>query len=120
SMAAIGGGGARHRKPGCRHPPESASGECCAAQERPATGSNTPCTARAASEARKQSTLARSAGATHLLKSAEGMSARLRGVSMMLGSTALTLMPLPFNSSDRLSVSFITTLFEAQYAPILA
>ena len=50
--------------------------------------------------------------------SADGMSWRLRAVSMMLGNTQLTLMPRPFSSSARLSVKRITTAFDAQYAPM--
>ena len=42
------------------------------------------------------------------------MSERLRGVSMMLGRMQLTLMPLAFSSSARVSVSRRTTLFDAQ------
>ena len=47
-----------------------------------------------------------------------GIAARFCGVSMMLGRMQLTLMPLSRNSADMLSVSRITALFEALYAPM--
>lgn len=48
--------------------------------------------ARAWGEHKNMMTPARSEGATHSAGSASGMSARLIGVSMMEGSTQLTLM----------------------------
>src|SRR5581483_975575 len=68
-------------------------------QTRPTTGNSAPVTARACSLARNKITAARSSGETQVVKSALGMSARLVGVSMTEGSTALTVMLSPFNSS---------------------
>ena len=59
-------------------------------------------------------TSASAAGATHLLKSAPGISFRLGAVSMMLGSTQLTLIPLSRSSAAMLSVRRMTTLLEAE------
>src|SRR3954466_15082473 len=60
--------------------------------ERLVIGSAAPCTARASSEARNTMTFARSVGATQRAGSVFGISARFCGVSMMVGSTQLTLM----------------------------
>jgi hypothetical protein len=65
-------------------------------------------------------TSASACGATHLVKSAWGMSARLAGVSMIDGSTALTVIPQPFTSSARLSVKRCTPALEAAYGPMPA
>src|SRR6185437_1853098 len=56
---------------------------------RPLTGSSAPVMALAASLARNRITSANSSAVTHFLKSALGMLARLAGVSMVEGSTAL-------------------------------
>ena len=82
-------------------------------QLNPTTGSATPCTARACSEQRKVMTAARSPGATHFFGSASGIAARFGGVSMMLGSTQLTLMFCSRSSPAMASVMRITALFEA-------
>ena len=76
----------------------------CAAQTPPVTGTSAPVTAPASRDARNRITAARSPGATHLLKSASGIDVRLAGVSMVDGSTALTVTLRPLNSSARLSV----------------
>ena len=60
---------------------------------RPLTGMRAPWMSAAASEARKHTRLAMLSGRTQVLWSALGMSARLRGVSIRLGSTALMLTP---------------------------
>ena len=83
------------------------------AQLNPLTGSAAPCTARAASEARKRMTSARSAGATQRDGSASGIERRLSGVSMIVGSTQLTLMPRSLNSAAIASVRRITADFDA-------
>src|SRR5258708_2553803 len=70
----------------------------------PTTGTRAPVTVRAAGLARNSITPARSRGVTHLAKSASGMAARLAGVSMVEGRTALTVRPRPFHSSARASV----------------
>src|SRR5579883_3481538 len=62
---------------------------------------------------RNKMTLASSSGFTQREKSAFGISARLRGVSMMVGSTALTRTPTFFSSSARLSVRRSTPALEA-------
>ena len=54
--------------------------------------------------ARNRITAASSLGDTQDAKSALGMSARLVGVSMIEGKTALTVTPSAFSSSARLSV----------------
>src|SRR5260221_597462 len=89
-------------------------------QTRPVTGIAAPWIARAASEARNKITSASASGATQRRGSAPGMSARFCGVSMTLGSTQLTLMPLSRSSADMLSVIRITALFAALYAPMFA
>ena len=83
------------------------------AQTRPDTRIEAPVMARAAWDDRNTITSASAWGATQRVKSAFGMSARLAGVSMMVGRTALTLIPLSFNSSARASVSLATPAFEA-------
>ena len=65
------------------------------------------------SEFLAKSQLAIADGATHFEKSASGISARLRGVSMIPGSTALTVTPWSLSSSARLSVSLCTPAFDA-------
>jgi hypothetical protein len=70
-------------------------------------------TALAASLARKRITSASSCGVTHFPKSAFGMLARLAEVSMIDGSTALTVTPLSLSSSASASVSFATPAFDA-------
>ena len=69
--------------------------------------------ALALSDSRKTMASASCAGCTQALKSASGMSARLAGVSMMLGNSALTVMPRPLSSSARASVKRITPDLEA-------
>src|SRR6202051_5397702 len=83
---------------------------------RPLTGISAPVTALAASLARNRITLASSCGVTHLLKSAFGMLARLAGVSMVEGSTALTVI-LPFHSAVSASVTRWTAALAAGQAP---
>src|ERR1700688_1845552 len=87
------------------------------AYTRPLTGSSAPVTALAASLARNRITLASSCGVTHLAKSARGMLARLAGVSMVEGSTALTVI-LPFHSAANASVSRCTPALDAAEAPM--
>ena len=82
------------------------------ATTRPLTGSSAPVTALAASLARNRITSASSCGVTHLPKSALGMLARLAGVSMVDGNTALTV-TLPFHSAASASVSRCTPALEA-------
>src|SRR5487761_736679 len=82
-------------------------------QPRPYTGRSAPVTAAACSEARKPITAAIASGCTQREKSAFGMSARLRGVSMVPGSTALTVIPRSFSSAARLSVSLWTPALDA-------
>src|SRR5262249_2951793 len=79
----------------------------------PVTGIAAPCIALAASEARNSTTSASASGATQRRGSALGMSLRFCGVSMMLGRTQFTLMPLSRSSAAMLSVRRITALFEA-------
>src|SRR5207247_1444247 len=62
-------------------------------------------------------TSASSCGVTHFAKSAFGMLARLAAVSMVDGSTALTVI-LPFHSAASASVRRCTPAFEAAYAPM--
>ncbi len=69
--------------------------------------------ALARSDSRNTMASASSAGFTQRLKSASGMSARLAGVSMMLGNRALTVMPRSLSSSARASVRRATPAFEA-------
>src|SRR5271165_177938 len=83
-----------------------------APQTRPLTGTSAPVTALAASLARNRITSASSCGVTHFAKSAFGMLARLAGVSMVEGSTALTVI-LPFHSAARASVRRCTPPFDA-------
>src|SRR5690606_14263255 len=59
----------------------------------PYTGIAAPVIARAASEHRNRNTRAICSGDTHLLKSAFGRSARFSGVSIVPGSTQLTVIP---------------------------
>jgi hypothetical protein len=56
-------------------------------------------------DATNKMTSANASGVTHVEKSAFGMSNRLAGVSMMEGSTALTVIRSPLSSSSRLSVN---------------
>jgi hypothetical protein len=72
-----------------------------------------PNVARAAGDARNRITRASDSGRTHCAKSASGMSARLAGVSRMVGSTALTVQSTPASSAARLSVSLWTAHFDA-------
>ncbi len=58
-------------------------------------------------------TSAASVGVTQRVKSACGMSRRFFGVSSVLGSMALTVMPRSFNSSASASVNFATPALEA-------
>src|SRR6476659_2273834 len=81
-------------------------------QTRPFTGSSAPVTALAASLTRNRITSASSCGVTHLLKSAFGMLARLAAVSMIDGSTALTVI-LPFRWAASASVGRCTPAFDA-------
>jgi hypothetical protein len=67
-----------------------------------------------ASEARKTMMSASASEVTHLDKSACGISWRLAGVSMIEGRTALTVIPVFFNSSARLSVNRWTADFDAK------
>ena len=76
-------------------------------------GMEAPWTESAAEDARNSTTLAMWSGGTQFENLAFGMSARLVGVSMMLGRMQLTLMPLALSSSARVSVSRMTTLFDA-------
>ncbi len=73
-------------------------------QTLPVTGKSAPVMGAPASLARNRMTSASARGVTQVVKSAFGMSARLAGVSMVDGRTALTVMPADFNSSARLSV----------------
>ena len=75
--------------------------------------------ARAASEARKTITCARSAGATQRRGSAFGIAARFSGVSMIVGSTQFTLMFFSRSSAAIVSVRRITALFEAMAKALL-
>src|SRR5205814_10015622 len=86
-------------------------------QTRPLTGRSAPVTALAASLARNKMTSANSFGVTHFEKSALGMPARFAGVSMVDGSTALTV-TLPFNSAARASVRRCTPAFDAADGPM--
>ena len=58
-------------------------------------------------------TAANSAGLTHVAKSASAMSARLAGVSMIDGMTALTVRAVDLVSSARDSVSLCTPALDA-------
>ena len=69
---------------------------------------------RASSEARKRMALAMAPGGTHREKSALGIACRLPGVSMVLGSTAFTVMPSCFTSSARDSVRMMTPALAAE------
>jgi hypothetical protein len=60
-------------------------------------------TALAASPARNSITSASSCGVTHFVESAFGMPARLAAVSMVDGSTALTVI-FPFHSAARAAI----------------
>src|SRR5690606_34533580 len=91
-----------------------------AAQTRPRTGIDAPVIAAAASDSRNTMTAASCAGCTQRPKSALGMSARLAGVSMMLGTTALTVMSRSLSSSASASVNRATPLLDAAYAPMPA
>src|SRR5260370_4794893 len=84
---------------------------------RPLTGSSAPVTALAASLTRNRITSASSCGVTHFPKSAFGMLARLAGVSMVEGSTALTVI-LPFHSAASASVRRCAPALEAADAPM--
>jgi len=79
-------------------------------------------TALAASLARNRITSASSRGVTHFAKSAFGMLARLAAVSMVEGSTALTVI-LPFHSAASASVSLALrtslSVFQRLLAPFL-
>lgn len=66
--------------------------------------------AEASSEA-KNITLANFSGNTQLLGVASGMPTRFAGVSI----TAFTLIPLNFNSLEKLSIRRMTVFLEAQY-----
>src|SRR3546814_788000 len=77
------------------------------------TGRRAPFTARDAGEARKRITSAIASGPTQLLKSASGMSDRLRGVSMIEGRTTLTRIALGRSSSASASVRRATPAFAA-------
>src|SRR6201999_1476952 len=66
-------------------------------QTRPVTGRSAPVTGAPASLARNRMTSASARGATQVVKSAFGISARLAGVSIIEGSTALTVIPSAFN-----------------------
>ena len=79
----------------------------------PDTGTLAPWIARAAGEARNAITSARSDGATQREGSALGMSLRFSGVSMIVGSTQLTLMPFSRSSADIDSVRRASALLEA-------
>src|SRR5436190_199970 len=89
-------------------------------QTLPETGISAPVIAREAGAKRNTITSASASGDTQREKSAFGMSARLGGVSMMLGSTALTFTPWSLSSSARLSVRRATPAFEAAYGPMPA
>ena len=79
----------------------------------PPASSSAPTTpARAASRARNRITSASSFGVTHLETSAFGMLARLAAVSMIEGSTALTVI-LPLSSAASASVRRCTPALEA-------
>src|SRR6185369_10326427 len=82
-------------------------------QTRPRTATSAPVTARAFSEAKNNITSARSAGAAQREKSAFGMSARFCAVSMIEGSTALTVTLVSFSSSASASVRRSTPAFDA-------
>ena len=81
-------------------------------QTRPLTGISALVTALAPSLARNRMTLASSFPVTHLAKSACGMSRRLAGVSMVEGSTALTV-TLPLSSAAIASVRRWTPALDA-------
>ena len=59
---------------------------------------------------------ARSAGLTQRAGSDCGIACRFSGVSIVVGSTQLTLMPCSRNSADIASVRRITADFDAYYA----
>src|ERR1700756_1282817 len=85
---------------------------------RPATGRHAPVTALASSDNRKAITAASLPAASQRDVSASGIAARFAGVSMMLGSTALTVTFRSFSSSASASVSRATPAFDAAYAPM--
>ena len=72
-----------------------------------------PVTGAASADARNRITFAIASGLTHRVKSAFGMSSRLRGVSMMPGRIALTVMLRSFNSSASASVKRCTPALDA-------
>src|SRR5947199_10763258 len=98
-------------------PGEGAEPRPAPAQTRPLTGSSAPVTAEAASLARNRITSASSVGVTHLVKSAFGMLARLAAVSMIDGSTALTVI-LALYSAATASVRRCAPDFDAARAPL--
>src|SRR6185369_11750874 len=81
-------------------------------QTLPVTGTSAPVTPLAASLARNRITSASSSGLTHLAKSAFGMLTRFAAVSIVEGSTALTVI-LPFHSAASDSVRRCTPAFDA-------
>src|SRR6202040_160806 len=110
----VGPGDRAHRGPVARYTrraPADCPGPAGALEESrptpqtlPVTGRSAPVTGAPASLARNRMTSASARGCTQVVKSAFGMSARLAGVSMTEGRTALTVIPTAFNSSARLSV----------------
>ena len=69
--------------------------------------------ARAPGDARNKIAFARSSGATQRRGSASGIAARFSGVSMMVGSTQLTLMFFSRSYAAIASVNRITAAFAA-------
>ena len=77
------------------------------------TGMSAPEMPRDAGDARKRIRSAIAAGWTNFEKSASGISARLVGVSMMVGNTALTVQDVSASSAARASVILCTAVLDA-------
>jgi hypothetical protein len=84
-----------------------------APQESPYTGTKAPLVMAAASPARNSITRATAAGCTHFVKSAVGIAVRLASVSIVDGSTAFTVTPVPWSSWARLRAIARTPAFDA-------
>src|ERR1039457_2200476 len=75
-----------------------------------------PLTSRAASDTSQTKRPAIDSGVTHLDASAAGIAARLAGVSITLGRTALAVMPESFTSRATVFTRATKAAFETLYA----
>src|SRR5688572_18977699 len=81
-------------------------------------GRAAPFTPLASRDERNKMTLATSSGDGQSLGSAFGIFARLTGWSMVVGSTAFTVIPSPFTSAASDSVHRTSALFDIAYAAL--